>query len=388
MKLHRNIYLFIIVDFFSSLQIFTIIYLLYLIQLKISIAQIGLILMIYQVTKLIVEIPSGIIADKIGRKKCAIFGQICFIVFLVGTVVGSGFEWMITMSVFRGVSFAFLSGTLDSIFNESILLYSPELMNKLNSLNKLIFYLAVGFSALIGGTIATLGYKVVFIISIALQLISLVLIFFFEETSTIKSRKKVTLNGLVKYIIASKEILYLMLIPAILSVVLLPYEEYYPIILSKNGVPEMLIGLAVSANFIVGATMGLYTDRIIKKISYDQILRKFVYFVPVLFILLYFARNNLVVSWIFYCLAVGITIVVNITYNTCLQKEVETIYRGSILSVRSFLISITAMIVLPLVAHFSEKSDFGRSFLYLALISLILLVLNNFIHKSIFFSKS
>ena len=60
MEYKRNIYLFLIFDFLTNLSPLSFIYALFLKQQNISLTQIGFIISVYQISKLIFEIPSGI----------------------------------------------------------------------------------------------------------------------------------------------------------------------------------------------------------------------------------------------------------------------------------------------------------------------------------------
>lgn len=46
-----------------------------------SLTQIGFIISVYQISKLIFEVPSGVFSDKYGRKTCAYIGQVSLIAF-------------------------------------------------------------------------------------------------------------------------------------------------------------------------------------------------------------------------------------------------------------------------------------------------------------------
>lgn len=81
MTYKRNIYLYLIFDFLTTLSPLTFIYALFLGAREMSLVQIGLIVSVYQISKLIFEIPSGYYSDRFGRKKCGIIGQITFILF-------------------------------------------------------------------------------------------------------------------------------------------------------------------------------------------------------------------------------------------------------------------------------------------------------------------
>ena len=67
MEYKKNIYLFLIFDFLTNLSPLSFIYALFLKQQNMSLTQIGFIISVYQISKLIFEVPSGVFSDKYGR---------------------------------------------------------------------------------------------------------------------------------------------------------------------------------------------------------------------------------------------------------------------------------------------------------------------------------
>lgn len=98
--------------FFKNLKFFEPYLLIILLSWGYSLTQIGLFVMVQQIVTYIFEIPSGIIADKFGKKSellaCFVFYIISFVLFFVGNV-----HWLIVLIAFLvfGLGEAFRSGT-------------------------------------------------------------------------------------------------------------------------------------------------------------------------------------------------------------------------------------------------------------------------------------
>lgn len=182
MEYKRNIYLFLIFDFLTNLSPLSFIYALFLKQQNMSLTQIGFIISAYQISKLIFEIPSGVFSDKYGRKTCAYIGQVSLIAFLISTLITRSYNSFLLISIIRGISFAFLSGTADCIFSESILKCCPDKMDYYMGIDKILFYCSIGLSSIIGGFLARYSYATVFYFDIAIQIICFIFIFIFKET--------------------------------------------------------------------------------------------------------------------------------------------------------------------------------------------------------------
>ncbi len=74
--LKRNVRLDYISTFITNLNMQSSIWVLYLAYCGLSLAQIGLVEGIYHATSILFEIPSGALADLLGRKRCMILIRI------------------------------------------------------------------------------------------------------------------------------------------------------------------------------------------------------------------------------------------------------------------------------------------------------------------------
>lgn len=79
-KLKRNIILDYINSFITNLNMQSSVWVLYLAYCGLNLAEIGIVEGIYHATGIIFEIPSGAVADLLGRKKSMVLGRLCIAV--------------------------------------------------------------------------------------------------------------------------------------------------------------------------------------------------------------------------------------------------------------------------------------------------------------------
>lgn len=377
MKYKKNIYLFLFFDFLTNLSPLSFIYALFLKQQSISLTQIGIVLSVYQISKFIFEIPSGIFSDRYGRKKCAIIGQSLLLFFLIITLFTHSYKYFLLISIIRGISYAFLSGTADCIFSESILKECPEKMDFYMGIDKILFYFSIGLSSIIGGYLASYSYASVFYFDITIQIICFICIFIFKETlvqdtNQLKIKKEFFKIQHIDTFLNCKTI-FLVLLPSILAICFLPYEDYYSVILKGFHINENRIGIMFSCVMFIQSIFGICSQKINSKFGYDFSVKKLPFIVIFLFLLMCILQKYIMISWIIYICCAGLMSINNISYNTCLQKNLEDSKRGTVLSIRSLLIAITGTIVSPLVGHFSEMYGFSTTFLFFGIVCLCLL---------------
>ena len=352
-----------------------------------SLTQIGFIISVYQISKLIFEVPSGVFSDKYGRKTCAYIGQVSLIAFLISTLITRSYNSFLLISIIRGISFAFLSGTADCIFSESILKCCPDKMDYYMGIDKILFYCSIGLSSIIGGFLARYSYAIVFYFDIAIQIICFIFIFIFKETRMFNNNQikepKECFRFFRGFDFLNYKVIYLILLPAILAICFLPYEDYYSVLLKSHNITENVIGFMFSCVMFSQSVFGICAQKINSKLGYDFSVRKLPFIMVTLFIIMSIFQGHILLSWLLYVCCASLMSINNISYNSCLQKSIEDTNRGTILSLRSLLIAVTGMLISPLVGHFSDIYGFSTTFLCCGMICLSLLFITSILTKKI-----
>jgi len=83
-----------------------------------SLASIGILAAATTVSALIFEVPFGSLADKLGRKKVFILGELITVFAAFGFWLLQAFEWIFVVMILNGLSKALVSGSLDALFVE------------------------------------------------------------------------------------------------------------------------------------------------------------------------------------------------------------------------------------------------------------------------------
>lgn len=136
---------------------------------------------------LLLDAPSGILADMIGRKKCVILGKVIFLIaiFFIAfmTTPLHGF----IANVLWSISVVLCSGA------ESALIYDEFIKRNANEEYKIVIkksnsykFFLLSFTAFASGFLAEIDLRLPLILSIPLVVISTILIFFFPKEISIK----------------------------------------------------------------------------------------------------------------------------------------------------------------------------------------------------------
>ena len=80
------------------------------------------------------------------------------------------------------------------------------------------------------------------------------------------------------------KVIYLILLPAILAICFLPYEDYYSVLLKSHNITENVIGFMFSCVMFSQSVFGICAQKINSKLGYDFSVRKLPFIIVTLFL--------------------------------------------------------------------------------------------------------
>ena len=122
-----------------------------------SLAQIGVLLALYSLTIVLLEVPTGGLADAIGRKRVALLAYGAAAMGSLAYLFAFGFTGLALAFIFNGVARALSSGALDAWFVDSLQALDPDIELQPRLARAGIFtLLALGIGTLLGSTLPLL----------------------------------------------------------------------------------------------------------------------------------------------------------------------------------------------------------------------------------------
>lgn len=134
---------------------------------------------IAMISSAIFEFPTGIIADKIGRKNTVILGCICSLVYAVILALTNSYIGLVIVAIFEGLEMAFFSGNNQAFIYDTLKEVGKEDMYKhyLGKTNSM-YYMAGILSTILGGVVAYFtSIKMLMILSIIPRVFEVILSF-------------------------------------------------------------------------------------------------------------------------------------------------------------------------------------------------------------------
>jgi len=244
-------YKFCAYGFFKNLRFFDPFLLLFFLEKGISYAQIGVLYGVREISISILEVPSGIIADIVGRKRSLIFAFVAYIISFLMFYFLTGFVGFLAAFIFFGVGDAFRSGTHKAMilaylkkngWEDSKTAYYGRTRSWSQRGSALASILSAAFVFYTG------SYKFIFLLSVIPYVIDLLLMMSYPSYLNGDSRqRKYHVGQLFKEFFASVKQAFSEWKPFRIIVTTSSYTGYYKAV--KDFIQPMLVVLAISLPF-------------------------------------------------------------------------------------------------------------------------------------------
>lgn len=369
-KLKRNIHLDYLSTFITNLNMQGSVWVLYLAYCGLSLAEIGLLEGIYHAASIICEVPSGAVADLLGRKRSMILSRICIAVSCMLMLFSGSFMLFALSFIIQALGNGFNSGSEEALVYDSMKAIDQEdqYMRVYGRLN-VIIEVSQGIATVAGGILAEYSWFWCYGACLVIAVLSLIpVIFLMEAPGSQQEKKQATVRELVVshfrtsiYILKSdvrilKIITYYSVIFAAQTLLFFYSQQYY-FELGYNKIQISLILLAVSIVSCLGAVMS-------EKI-YHRFRRKIVWIgtVVIAAAFLCYGFENVVVSVIAFSVAGFFNSALYPVQSDSLNQLIPSEQRATLISVNSLFFSVAMIVMFPtagaLADHLGLTAVFG-----------------------------
>ena len=159
MQIKRQLFFLHLYNFLFSLRIADGVWVVFLLARGYSLAQVGLAEGIFHVVSFLCEVPSGMAADLLGRKRTLVISSLCGACSALLMAFSRDFVGVCLAMAFQALMYNFCSGTQEALTYDSLKAVGKEdTYLKHNSWLGISAYASVSLSSLLGGVAALLGF--------------------------------------------------------------------------------------------------------------------------------------------------------------------------------------------------------------------------------------
>ncbi len=388
----RNLYLLLAISFITAQPFWFAIEKLFYGSIGITAAGIGLILAFNNFYGFIFEFPSGVLADRWGRKKSLIL----YVMFSAIACIALGKSTTVTMVVIAfslwGLGRALSSGTFDAIMYDSLKeLGRKDEYEKYKRFSRLAFVAWAFISIFLGGVIANkYGFPMAYFSSGIVLLLGLPFVLLLKETTfhqkdKILSTKK-HFKDSFRYIFMHRKSIEYMIVIIVLSVSVITYWEYFPLQLTAIGIDSPIwqsrIMLLMPLIDVIGIITGF-------KFAKKFISKK--YFWTAIFAMLvsYFVFATVHSYWaiLFFPIPTLVFSIIIVRLNALINELIPSNIRASVNSAISLLEAAVSIIIMLSFGIIASRFSIFVALYSMAVLMTIYLIYYQLFAKDYLFDK-
>ena len=377
----KNEYLY---RFFSSFDITSAIWVLYLGYKGMNLVQIGLLEGIFHVTGLLSEIPTGALADLFGRRRILIIGRMMSLISAIIMLFSNSFLGFAMGFILSAWGYNLNSGSEEALIYDTLKeLKKEDEYLKINGRINLIIEISQGLAVFIGGILSQIDFSISYITAIIVGIISLTFSFNFKEVDIRDDfEERITIinhfKKSMKILKDNKKLLnIIMFFPIVytFSAIVYFYGQQF---LNDLGYSRLNISTIFLFNGILSAIGAILSDKIYKKYNASGWLS---ISMIISFLLILMGNISKELS-IFTFLAIGfLTAILQPISSKLINSMVESKQRATIISVESMFYSLMMIILFPVCGLIGDLLSLELSFEIIGIIGVVITTIEILILK-------
>ncbi|MER7561773.1 MFS transporter [Streptomyces sp. NPDC048523] len=321
------------------------VFVLFLYQRGFSAGQVALLQTLIYLVSGLAELPTGVIADRIGRRASIVIGQVLIAGCLLGQVTSSNYWVFLALFMGQGVGMACVSGS------DTALLYDLLVRRgatagyvKIKSRFTMLGTVTSGVAIVLGGQLQQFSWGVVYLASAACLVVAVVVLMsrvpeirgsdaVDEQDGAEEHRDATAWRAMLR--VATPALVTLVVVSGLMHATLTPYIIFTQKTLSDQGASTAVVSVVIAAGFFVGGLVPLLSDRANRRIGYRVV-------IPVSLVTLAVALglSGLGLVWVTiaaFLVLVGIPEITAVLVDNVFNEAVPSRHRAGLLSMISFV---------------------------------------------------
>lgn len=371
--LQSNILRNYIFTFSQNIALTEAIWMLYLAYKGLSLVEIGLLESIFHMTSLGMEIPTGIIADRFGRKVSRIAGRATAIAATLLMIQSNSFWGFCLAFILTAISYNLESGAGDALVYDTLVdLGTEDRYMTIKGRQEICFQSARISSLVLGGLVATFSYELAYLLTLGLQGFTLLQAFGFTEPQTGKLDQADQPRHLLAHIgesfTAIKENLHILPFMLYIELFSLFYTTtffYLQTALKSTGLVESFIGMTLGLAAFVSMASSAKAHRLEQTLGPIRLIQLGSMALLACLGVMAFT-NQYALGFIGMALVDGFLYVIFCDY---INKRIPSTHRATLLSFQAMIFSSMMIVGFPIFGAISDHYGYSIAFKGMLLIA-------------------
>ena len=334
---------FVFLSNFSTILYFLTVYLEFV---GFSMVAISSMMIAYQVSKFILEVPTGYIADRFGRKASGLVGIMGMLVYYAVLLFVRSPLLLIGSFALKGFAVACVSGSIEAIYVDSI---SRDHLVRLNVVERFVFYASYALSACVGGFISSAGaYLIGLSIDIVAMALTLVVVACIPEgrrrDTTVTPERGISPRMIGAAISSNGILRSAFVMDCSQAFAFVALEDFFSLLLAGRGMNAVASGVTIAVQLLVSASMGFIVPSVIAHVDkgrFARICGIVRLFLTALFLIPFTPTFLLPVFYVLQ--TVAYSLFAPIKYSV-FQNNADSSMRCSLISIQSQMVAVGAVL--------------------------------------------
>lgn len=277
MKLKKQLFLLYGYEVLSNFGLSHVIWVLLLVGRGFSLAQVGVAEGVFHLVSFLCEVPSGMVADLLGRKRTLAASRVLALCSCLCMVALDSFLGVCLSLSLSALGYNLASGTREAITYDSLLMAGEEAsFEAVSARQAMAWRVASGGSALLTGVALFVGWRAAHMIDAVIAVLALALVLCLQEPTVTEAQKQRTQNAFaniwprlrrhivdsVGFLVKHPRTCAKMFVDAALAcaayLASMMLQQYYV----ELGLPDAVVGLPILANSLAGVAGAALAPRI------------------------------------------------------------------------------------------------------------------------------
>ncbi|TCP52350.1 putative MFS family arabinose efflux permease [Tumebacillus sp. BK434] len=381
----NNVWLIYAYTFATGLFFDRALWVLFLVERGMNMAQVGLLESLLHVAILLFEVPTGIVADLYGRRKSMLIGTFISLFYALFMMISGNFFTFTLAFALMGLSATFKTGASQALLYETLQAGGRESSyTKIMGNETALFLLSLSIAQWTGGLMAGVSWTVVYTSIIIAQLVAMALVFFVKEPERVhhseereQTGKKSTwqlwagqfadtLSIWKKEPSLRKPVVLFVAVVTIITVVIFYAQEHF----KRQGFTTGEIGFIFMAEALLSALAAKLAHRVESKIQFSKLFQG-IYFGFLVLLLIFAVLKGWIAVLLLYAMGMLSTGLEPI-FSNFVQAKLTAQVRATFFSMISLLTSFGIMLIFPLFGAVVDVIGFTYSFAGLAVLLVLM----------------
>lgn len=372
---------------FTSIDLTRGIWMIYIATKGISLVQLGILEAIFHITSFLMEIPTGMVADVLGRKASRVFGRVFNIAATIIMIYSNSFYMFAMAFIICALSYNLESGAGTALIYDSLkVIGKEEEFIKVNGKIEMVYQVASVIALALGGYLASLDYMYAYISTLIFTVIALLISLKFEEVvieCEVKAKGEKNpfrifisqLKDSTDAFMKNKKIGLLMVFAEIIAAFCTTLFFYLQNHWIGNGLSEFHIGIIFAVSSLICAFTGIMAHKI------ENILKErgVLLYLPIIFTLCMGGVAFTSFNYIFFILMNIIEGIIFIVIGHYVNKMIPSEVRATILSFQSMIFSFFMIFIFPLIGKLGDAISLDFAFKCMFVILIVATGFNSYI---------